>query len=77
MDVDLGRLHRIILVVDWGRRTGQVVNGIDLDIERKSDVVAHQFKIRIANQVADITFGSGVKIIDTQHFVTGFEQLLT
>ena len=45
----LGRLHRIVLVVDRRGRAGQVVDLVDLDIEREGHVVAHQLEARIAD----------------------------
>ena len=50
----LGRLHRIELVVDRRGRAGEVVDLVDLDVERKGHVVAHQLEARIAEQVRDV-----------------------
>ena len=36
----LGRLHWIVLVMDWRGRTGEIVDLIDLDEERERNVVA-------------------------------------
>ena len=40
----LGRLHRVVLVVDRRGRAGEVVDLVDLDVERKGDVVAQQLE---------------------------------
>ena len=50
----LGRLHRIELVVNGRRRACQVINFVDLDIERKGDVVPDQLEVGIAEQMRDI-----------------------
>ena len=39
VDARLRRLHRIVLVVDRRGRTGEVVDAVNLDIEREADVV--------------------------------------
>ena len=44
----LGRLHRIALVVNRRRRTGEIVDLVDLDIERKGHVVADQLEALVA-----------------------------
>ena len=43
-DAGLGRLHGIELIMDRRGRTGEIVDLVDLDIERKRDVVAQQFE---------------------------------
>lgn len=58
-----GRLYRIKLIVHRGGRAGEVVDFIDFDIQRESDVVPQQFKIRMQGQMADIAFAAGIKII--------------
>jgi hypothetical protein len=39
MDAGLGGLNRVVLVMNGRSRTGKVVNSVNLDIERKSNVV--------------------------------------
>ena len=46
----LGRLHRIALVMDGRRGTGQIVDFVHLDIEREADVVANQLEIGMLQQ---------------------------
>ena len=50
----LGRLHRVVLVVDRRGRAGEVVDLVDLDIEREGHVVAHQLEARMCQQVRDV-----------------------
>ena len=54
MHARLGGLHRIALVVDGRGRAGEVVDLVDLDIERKGDVVAHHLESGVAEQVLDV-----------------------
>ena len=54
MHAGLGRLHRVELVMHRRCGAGQVVYLADFDIQRKGYVMAHQFKLRIADQVRDV-----------------------
>ena len=51
MHAGLGRLHGIVLIVDGRGRTSQIVDLVDLDIERESHIVTHQLEARIADQM--------------------------
>ena len=70
----LGRLHGIVLVVDRRCRTGEIVDLVDLDIERHRDVVPHEFEARLAMQVVEVALGPGEQVVDAQHLVPLFEQ---
>ena len=48
----LGRLHRIVLVVDRRGGAGEIVDLVDLDIERECHVVAHQLEARVVQAAA-------------------------
>ena len=69
MDAGLGRLHRIELVMD--RRSGarQIVDLIDLDIERERHIVAHHLESGIADQMRDVGPAAGEVIVDAEHIV--------
>ena len=49
-----GRLHGIVLVVDRRGRAGEVVDLVDLDVERERHVVAHQLEARMPHQMIDV-----------------------
>ena len=49
-----GRLHRIVLVVNRRGGAREIVDFIDLDIERESYVVAQNFELRIVEVLRDI-----------------------
>ena len=51
MHAGLGRLHGIVLVVDRRGGAGKIVDLVDIDVERKRHVVAHQLEVRMVDQV--------------------------
>ena len=69
MHAGLGRLHRVVLVVHRRGRAGEVVDLVDLDIEREGYVVAHQLEARLAHQVRDVGPAAGEEVVDAQHLV--------
>jgi hypothetical protein len=69
MDAGFRGLDRIELVVNRGCRTGEVVNLVNLDVERKRDVVSPQLEVRMAEQVRDVVLRAGEKIVNTEHVV--------
>ncbi len=69
MHAGFGGLHRVELVMDGRGRTGQVIDLVDLDIERKGDVMPEQLEIGPFQQVADILLGSGKKVIQAEDIV--------
>ena len=64
MDAGLRRLDRITLIMNWRGRACQIVDLIDLDIERKRHVVTDQFKMFVVEQVLDIPPVTGEEIVD-------------
>ena len=76
MDAGLGRLHRIVLVVDRRGRTSQIVNLIGLDIERKGHIVADQIEAMVVDDAIDVAAGAGEKVIDTDDIGAVLEQAL-
>jgi hypothetical protein len=77
VNVHLGRLNRVVLIVNGRSRTRQVVDLIDLHIKREGNVVAKEFKIRIPQQMGDISFGARVEIVDAEDIVSILEETLT
>ena len=51
----LGRLHRIVLVVDGGGGAGQVVDLVGLKVERKRHVMPDDFKTMMIEHALDVT----------------------
>jgi hypothetical protein len=77
VDTGFHRLDRIFLIVDGGGRTGKIVDLIHLNVEGKTDIMPHQLKTGIAEQMAYITFASGIEIIHAHHIITAIQQFLT
>jgi hypothetical protein len=48
-----------MLIVDWGCRTGEVVNFVRLDIERERDVVAQKLEAGMRVEMLRVAFGAG------------------
>jgi hypothetical protein len=65
----LGGLHRVVLVVDRRGRAGEVVDLVDLHVEREGHVVAHQLEVRVVEQVGDVVLGAGEEVVDAEHIV--------
>ena len=76
MDARLGRLHGIVLVVNGRGRTSQIVNLVDLDVERKGHVVAEQLETLVIEQVLDIAPRTGEEIIGAKHIGAFRQQAL-
>ena len=72
----LGRLHRIVLIVNWRSQAGEIVDLLHLDIERVRDVVPHQLESRVADQMRDVLPAAAEEIIDAQHVVTLLQETL-
>src|SRR5690606_14908255 len=71
---DLGRLHGVVLVVNRRRRASQVVDLVDLDVERKGHVVAHDLEVGVAEQMRDVALRAGIEVVHANDFVAVREQ---
>ena len=61
----LGRVHGIVLIVDRRGRAGEIVDLVDLDIERERHVMAHDLEFAVVEQLS--TFARvPVKKLSTQ-----------
>ncbi len=74
MHTGLGGLYRIKLIMNRGGRASQVVNFVNLNIQRKRNIVANDLEMRIPQQMKNIIFTAGKKIIRTQDIVPKIEQ---
>jgi len=63
--------------VHRGCRTGQVVYFVNFQKYRVDYVMTNQFKMRIAQKMADIVSAAGIKIIETNDFIIFFQQPFT
>ncbi len=65
----LDRLDRVVLIVRRRGGAGEVVDLIDLEFERLGHIVADQFEIGMLEQVGDIAFAAGEKVVEANHLV--------
>jgi len=72
VDIDFGRLNRIVLIMNGRGRTGQVIDFVHLDVEGKGDVVSEKFKIGVIEEMDDIPFGSRIEIVHTEDILSFF-----
>jgi hypothetical protein len=77
MHAGFGRLDRIELIVNWTSGTGEIVNLINFNIERKGHIVTHYLKVVMGEEVRNVAPSSGKEVIHTKHFVALRKQLLT
>jgi hypothetical protein len=76
MHAGLGRLHRVVLVVDRRGRAGKIVNFIDFQIERKGHVVAHEFETRMPDQALNVLLGAGEEVVGANDIVAIGDQAI-
>jgi len=69
----LDGLHRVVLVVDGGGWAGQVVDFVDLDVEREGHIVADELESWIGQQVFDVLARAGEEIVHADDFAA-FQQ---
>jgi polysaccharide transporter, PST family len=69
MRAGLGGLGRVELVKSGTHRTGQVVDLIDYDVQRKCHVQALYLDIRMAAKMRNVLFGTAKEVIGAQYFM--------
>ena len=65
----LHRLDRVVLVMDRRSRTGEVVDLVDLDIEREADVVPQELEARVHVHMVEVALGRRKQIVDADHLM--------
>ena len=73
-NIGFDRLHRIILVMNGRCGTGQIVNLVNFQKDRLRQIVSDQFKVRFIEQVKNVFFVAGKKIVQAQDIVTVLHQ---
>ena len=53
--------------MDRGSRAGEIVDLIDLDVERERHIVAHEVEVLVLDEMLDVAPRAGEEIIDAQH----------
>ena len=59
----------------WGSRTGQIVNFVYFQVERKCNIMTNQLKIRVIQQMDDVALGPGIKVIHAYDIASIFENV--
>ena len=70
----LGCLHRIVLIVDGRSRTGEIVDLVDLKIDRECHIVANELKAFVIEQMLDVATHASEEIVETNDLRTFFQQ---
>ena len=66
-----GGLHRIVLIVNRGCGTGEVVDFIDLDVPaERSRHLAHEFEARVCKKMLNVALGPREKVVDAKDFMS-------
>ena len=76
LDRRADRAHRVALVVDRRRRTGQVEDLVDLHRQRIGDVVAHQLEAMVVEQRLDVGARAREEVVEAHDLVPIGEQPL-
>ena len=66
MHASLGGLNGIALVVNRRCGTSEIVNLIDLDVERKRHVVAQQLEPLVILEVIDVAMRPGEEVVEAE-----------
>ena len=75
-DACLGRLHWILLVVDWRCRAGKIKDLVDLHKKGMCNIVAQQFKTLVIEQMFDVVPCASEEIIHAENLAAALQQLL-
>ncbi len=62
-------LNWIVLVMNWAGWTGQIVDFINFDIKRETDIVPAYLEVGIIHQIHNIALGTGKEVIDAKNII--------
>ena len=63
-------------MMDRRNRTGEVVNLMQVDLERRDYVATENLEVRVVQQVADVVVCVCEVVVDPAHLMSNFEQTL-
>ena len=69
-------MDRVGLVVEGGRRAGKIVDLIDFDIKGEADVMSHELKMGVIEEMVDIFARAGEEIIDAKDLMPLLQEAL-
>ncbi len=58
------------MIMEGRRGTGKIVNFIHFHMERKANVMAHEFKMARLEKMFDVLSRASEKIVDAEHFMS-------
>ena len=58
-----------MLILNWGSRTGEIVNLVNLNIKWERDIVTDKFETGIPVQMLNVPFGACKKVISTNYLI--------
>ena len=76
VNAGLGRLHRVELVMNRGRRAGEVINVVDLDVERKADIMSNELKPGIRHDVVHVLPRCRDEVVQAEDLIPAGQQSL-
>src|SRR5438046_8609010 len=74
MHARLGGLHRIELIMDRRGRTCEVVDLVDLDIERKGNVMADELESGLTDERENVVAHAREEVVHADHVVAMLQQ---
>jgi hypothetical protein len=76
-DIGLGGLDGVVLIVNRGGGTGQVVDLVHLKEDGLGDVVANHLKVAVRQEVFDILSPTGIEVVETDDLFSLIKEPLT
>jgi len=67
MNAGFGRLHWIALIMNRRGRACEIIDFVDLNVERECDVVPRQFEMLVIEQLLNILASAGEKVIGAEN----------
>ena len=56
--------------MNWGRWASEIINFVNLNIQRKRDIVTDELKTGVLVQVLDVAFAAGKEVISADYLVS-------
>ena len=70
MNRRFGGLNRIMLVLNRGRWASEIINFVDLNIQRKRDIVTDELETGVLVQVLNVAFAACKEVINADYLVS-------
>jgi len=65
-----------MLIMNRRCRTGEVINFVDFDVQRKGYVVPNELEARVVVQMIDVSLRSGEQVVYAQNLVAVLEETI-